>query len=1047
MKKINIMAVALGILAAILYLASMANYAFPGESANLIAYWRGLDTPGVPPHPLMAVFAKLCGTGNLIAPLCGAIAVFLLFRLVAAFIGWRLSLNAERESHSKARTTLVAAATAAAVFMTTPAVRSAATHLEPRLFDFTWALFAFSLALPFRSANRSFMLFPLLLGVVVGLGLCDSGLFLVLIPFYLTLVVMLARHCGKKPYLPLALFVFTGLATLPLALSMLGVDTSASLSRSTEELRAFYTTSGWLFVAIFATIPFLTALFSSGIAFAEKTGLVTQIFHGAMSFITILAVASALSPSSLMEPYGILPVATSAFAAAVAGYLMAFWWTLISKRGKESIVGYVGGGLLGFVLAVTCAWNLFSFDGDTGAFADKVANKIVDDLGDRRWFISDGILDNHVRLAVAERGLDIHVITLSRDLDKRYLDKLGEIVKAEGIGGDKNGALCLSLSLGVLPFVQDWFATDPAAAKDVAIYGAPDLWYSAGITPIPEFMFFGADEARVPDWEHDWKVFDGILEAPKGWGSYHDRKVSNPVDRMRFSLRRHMGFVANNRGVWLQDKHRDDDAWKMYELVLNSIDRDNICSIFNEVAMVGAKYNSALTKQRDLERMLKSAVEDKSRRYILWRLGTYYGYIRDPAIFIRLGHAWARSGRPGDALSQIRRAIDFVPTDKRTILLNMMANLYANENDQHKSRQIFEAVLAKNSRDHDALIGLMRLEMMDGNAAKALEYLERAAAESKDKKQANLELAMASMMKNDYADAKRRLRAAVDEDPKNQRAWSLLAGTVMQEIDAASKEKDKKKSAALLKELENTILPAMSEQAGDANNYYLQITKGFMNLRSGKEKRKEARDSFESAMKMRPDINSTHDIVLGLDISLNDKENAERHAKDVLRRNRNAPLANYVMGSIALAKGNYSDAEAFLKKAADAPQPVPLALNDLAETLRRVKNFDEAERYARKATSVAPNLYVAWETLGSVLMDANRSLDEAEDSIRRACELSRSKDGKEADVRMLISLARVQIMRKDLQHAKVTIRKVQNRIGELSEFEKAEFEEIRKRAR
>ena len=135
------------------------------------------------------------------------------------------------------------------------------------------------------------------------------------------------------------------------------------------------------------------------------------------------------------------------------------------------------------------------------------------------------------------------------------------------------------------------------------------------------------------------------------------------------------------------------------------------------------------------------------------------------------------------------------------------------------------------------------------------------------------------------------------------------------------------------------------------------------------------------------------------------------------------------------------------KKAANAPQPVPLALNDLAEVLRRKKNLAEAERYARKATAVAPKLYVAWETLGSVLMDANRSLDEAEDCIRRACELSRTKNGSDADVRMLVSLARVQLKRGDIQHAKVTIRRVQTRVNELSEFEKGEFEEIRKRAR
>ena len=41
----------------------------------------------------------------------------------------------------------------------------------------------------------------------------------------------------------------------------------------------------------------------------------------------------------------------------------------------------------------------------------------------------------------------------------------------------------------------------------------------------------------------------------------------------------------------------------------------------------------------------------------------------------------------------------------------------------------------------------------------------------------------------------------------------------------------------------------------------------------------------------------------------------------------------------------------------------------------------------------------------------------------------------------------VKIMRKDLQHAKVTVRKVQNRLDELSDFEKSEFEEIRKRTR
>ena len=1037
MKKNWLLAGAFGLVAAIVYFCSTATYAYPGTSAHLMALWRGLVSGGSANSPFMAVFAKALGGGNLIAPICGIIAVVMFFHLVYAFVAWRI--RNENMVFRRNRIALIAAITATSVFFLTPAVREAATHLEPRMFDFMWALICLALALPFFRLSKGLsLLFPALLGAMVALGLCDSALFIAFMPFYLVLVVMMAFRHGRKPYLPVFLFALAAIVTLLVAVNALGAGLLPTLRNLSRELMGYNATPGWLFVLLFTTLPFVVALFSSGRAFTEKPGLVPWLFHGAMSFVVILAVATPLSPSALMEPYGILPVATSAFAAAVAGYLVAFWWV-----NRDRAVGIITGGILAFVLAVTCVWNLFSFDGDAGDFADKVARRVISDLGSRRWLVTDGTLDDHLALVAAESGKDVHFISLARDLDVKYLDELGEIVEKEGIGGSKNGALRLSLSLGVLPFVQDWFASDPTAAKDVAIFGAPDLWFSAGLTPVPEFLFFGADETVVPDWT-GWKEFDAILKAPKGWGSYHDRKVSNPVDRMRFNLRRHIGFVANNRGVYLQDKKRDDEAFAMYELVLNEIDRDNICAIFNEVAMVGQNHPQATKKKKDLERMLKAAVEDKSRRYLLWRLGTYYGYIRNPDTFIRLGHAWARSGRPGDALSQIRRAIDFVPSDKKTILLNMMAALYASENDQRKSRSIYEAVLAQDAKDHDALIGMMRLELLDGNSQKALEYLQRAAENSGEGKRAKIELAMVAMMKNDLAQAKALLRKAVDSDTKDMQAWSLLASVVMQQIDAAKNEKEK---TALSKELEDEIMPSMEKRTSDQFDYYLQATKGFVLLRKGEEKRRDARDAFVVAAKARPDISATQDLVLGLDISLDDKEHAEDHAREVLRRNRKAPLANYVMGSLALGRGRYADAEAYLRIAAEAPQPVVLALNDLAEVLRRTKNFADAARYARLATEKAPGLYVAWETLGSVLMDADQNLDEAEACIRKACELSKDKNGHEADIRMLVSLARVQVRRNDVQHAKVTIRKVRARIKELSEFEKREFEDVVKGVR
>ena len=1032
MKKAWLVAGAFGLVAAIVYICSTAGYAFPGESAYLTAVWRGLVPGAENPYPFMAVFAKAFGAGNAIAPICGIVAVVTFFRLVFAFVAWRV--RGEGLELQKGQISVIAASVATTVFLLTPAVRAAATHLEPRLFDFTWALLCFAVALPFFSGSvRGSFLFAPILGVMVAFGICDSAIFLTFLPFYFILVFTVAARNNRSPYVQVLVFALVCAVAFLLAAGVLGAELTQVLASIGKELGGYRKVPGWIFVLAFATVPFVVSLFSSKKAFGEESGFVAWVFHGAMSFVAVLAIATPLSPSVILEPYGLLPVATSAFAAAVAGYLVAYWWI-----NRAQVVGLIAGGILVFVLSVSCVWNLFTFDGDAGSFADKIARRILADLGSRQWFVTDGLLDDHLKIVAAEEGKDVKLISLARDLDKDYLKTLGELVRSEGIGGSKNDSLCRSLDLGVLPFVQDWLSSDPTAAKQVAIFGAPDLWYSAGLTPVPEFLFFGADESITPDWTA-WKEFDSILEAPKGWGSYHDRKVTDPVARLRFNLRRHIGFVANNRGVYLQDKKRDDEAFAMYELVLNEIDRDNICAIFNEVGMVGQNHPLAKKKKVDLERMLKAAVEDKSRRYLLWRLGTYYGYIRNPDAFIRLGHAWARSGRPGDALSQIRRAIDFVPSDKRTVLLNMMASLYASENEQQKSRKIYEAVLKKDANDHDALIGMMRLELMDGNSQKAQDYLERATKSQKDGARAQVELAMAAMMKGELVQAKDLLKKASDADPKDMQVMSLLAAVTMQQIDAAKSEDEKRR---LTKELEEGIVPAMEKRADNPFDYALQTTKGFLLLRKGEERRKEARDAFVSASRARPDVATTQDMVLGLDISLDDKENAETHARDVLRRNRKAPLANYVMGSLALGRGDNDAAEAYLRVAADAPQPVVMAINDLAEVLRRKKSFAEAERYARTATEKAPGLYVAWETLGSILMDANRDLDEAESCIRKACELSKDKNGNEADVRMLVSLARVQVRKKDVNRARVTIRKVRSRIDELSEFEKSEFEDV-----
>ena len=1034
-----VIAASLAVFTALLMYPSLATFTFPGESAHLLAVWRMLDTADPVAYPLARLAATVLSPGNALAPLFSIVSVLLLYAVMRVFIA-RLCSGDKTEPYA-VLASRVGAIFSCVVFVITPAVRSASTHLEPRLFDAMWALLAFAVFIPAMQRSSRALVCSLLAGIIAGVGLSDSPMFLFLLPIYVVFACRTAGSTATNRFVASAILIIS----FAVSFFVFGAATSGSVGELMVHLskatKSYFEPKCWLLVVAFSVLPALVSVFSSKQSFGGSSGFVSWLFHVAITVTSILAVATPLAPGSLMLGYGVLPVASSLFAAIVAGYILSYWMLviLISPDVKAMVPTVV----YAVVMAIALLFDLFSFDSDRGSFADKVAEKLIDCLDGRDWFVSDGTLDDHLRLKADEKGVKLNIVSLKRDLDKAYIEDLNKRIEEDNLCGEKNAELRLSLSIGVLSFVQDFLAADPEAPKRVAIFGAPDLWYGAGLTAVPEFIFFGGDKTRDADWSA-WKdEFSGLLSTKEDkWGSYGLWRCKDPLEWMRLNLRRHLGFVANDRGVWLQEQKRDDEAFDMYELVLHDIDADNVCALFNEFEMARAGYPRAVKNRRQLDAKLRAIVDDADRRYRLWSLGNYYGYIRNPEIFIRLGFNWARSGRPGEALAQMRRAVDLIPSDNRMAFMNMMAALYASENDRQKSHAIYKEILEKDASNHEALICMMRLSLLEGDGEKALLYLQKAVEEAGDDPRYRLEAAMLHLMRGDLKSAKASIKEVTDADRSNLQAWSLLAAVTIQEIDIAKTPEEK---AKLLKSLEDDILVTMEKQARNPNEYYLQTTRAFILLQHGQDmrKRREARDALVAAAKERPDIIATSDMILGLDISLNDTVDAERHAREVLSRNRKAPLANYVMGSLALQRGKYSEAEMYLRRAADAERPISLALNDLSEVLRRNGNLADAELYARKAVEREPGLYVAWETLSSVILDAGGNLDEAERCAKKAVELSKDKDGREADIRMLITLARVQFARGETLAAKMSLRRVSQRVDELSDFEKRAYEELR----
>ena len=236
------------------------------------------------------------------------------------------------------------------------------------------------------------------------------------------------------------------------------------------------------------------------------------------------------------------------------------------------------------------------------------------------------------------------------------------------------------------------------------------------------------------------------------------------------------------------------------------------------------------------------------------------------------------------------------------------------------------------------------------------------------------------------------------------------------------------------------ILPKMEVLSDSPRDFFVQMTRALTLMRKGTdpETMRQARAALEIAWMSRPVV-SVGAMVLDLDYRLLDPESAERHALQILRMDENHAFANWVMGSIRMKEDKLPEAERYLRASSAVAHPLSAAQNDLAELLRRRGNLVEAEECARAATVTDPKLYVAWETLSSTLLDQGKNLDEAEHCIQKAIELSEG-----ADLRMQLTLVRVQIAKKDFAKARSTLRALGKRKEELEERDRATFEELQK---
>lgn len=1059
-----------GALALLLLLALMAPWAYPGSSAALMAQLLGAwDAADPTAHPLVALLFGSLGRllpsawavpgFNAATAVAGALCVWLLSRLAAGYFRWMVDEPRSRPFADNAAGW--AAALAGLTLLLSPDFLRAATHFQWQTIDLLLILGASLLLL--RTAETGSDRRLACAAFAWGLVAPEAPLTVVLAPFALATLAwgwMCAhdrirwRTLVTRWALPALLgALLTTLAAVALAYGsgaegafrpLVGAFVRRQVLGTLEFLQG-----PWVLMGFFGVLPFVLALFAGrDICANRRTPAVLGTYLTAAVLVCValspLPAAPRLLAGQWADAWPVAFAAMTAFAAAFvggAGVLL-----LRVRQPAEGAREWAGVRRLGGTLAcaATFATVLVALGcGGWASFralaADRAAAGLPRDYADRvlaagkgqeLWLLGDGIADPYLALRIAERGLPVTLLSLTQEENPKAIARLRAALAASPHFAAKatlRERLDRSLDIKIFAFLQDWLRADDAALETFIALSLPDLWYVSDRLPLPEGLWYRGARDRAS--QHAALAKAGADAFDATFPAEPPEAAAPSVRDFARYVRRQCGFVANNTGFYLADAGRKEEAYALFQKTY-AYDPENVSALFNLFELVNGGLHP---EKRDwCEREIAALTKRLSgRRYRLWALARTYGYIRSPQLISALAGAWAMSGQTGAALSGLDLAWEMLDDGQRTALQGAMAALYnATPGRRGEAIRRTKELLGRSTdpkRSLAYLRELVRMTILEGDLAEAKALLERAEGlGGKGAADLGYERALWHASAGDPAKARIALQTYLDRHPKNPEANAMLATLQLQ--------------AGELEELRAVTLPKLLTATGTEDDYFYRIITAQLAEREGDLAK--ARAAYLRALALKPEVHALRTTVLALDIRMDDKPAAARHARQFLYQDRTHPLANYVMGALALNDGDLRRANDYLTLATapEANPPIPEAFNDLAETQRRLGRWAAALSAAQRASELAPKLPVAHETAAAALLGLGR-LAEAHAELDKAEALdAEARPDQPRDPRILITRARVHAKEGHPDLARAALSQAKHRYDTLDKGAQAEFD-------
>ena len=1013
----SVLGVGLALFAFGAYYWTLCPSVFPGNSAlafvSVLQADAGHQLVG---HPLWHIAARLFSLIpygdlpwrlNMFSALCGAGAVFFLFRLVTLILydvmsedTWIEQIDEDLKTAEQQKGDAGASGTVSEIINNTGhRVAMAGGALSAVAFAFCAPFWQISTSLHYQSFELLLLLAAayaltryyttscvscLVVGaLLLGLGAVEDITLLMFLPIALIYFVSGGHRHGhiSVSFIALLILLFAGAALLAFAAQVVWVskgDVSGAVilrvaalwfHSQVDGLSSILVRKGWLLMLIQGFLPLLI-VFKVRHLFAYEYFLSTQadtageddqrnpdasrghvshLFWGLLLLILLAVVAHGLlnlpgSPWYFARGSAYLPVMPLLGIAIAFGFLLSY--ALLYRHRHLAVQAKSANSELP---SPTSRW-VHVISGAIAVatclfIALTVSHNKAELYGQKAGFVD--LFCREILKAAPEARCFVTegMLDMNLRVQARLMNREITLLNAQDLSHSPAAKKGVAGSKGPTTgdYLRGWLSAHPESRSQVAVLTAPRVWHDAGFQAIPSTLVY---HGAKPDAPLDLKAL--LQSHLLFWKTNRhlfegDLAGSRLLSHLQSEMRMHVSRIANDLGVLCLHRDAQEVARGAFSLAVE-IDPNNLCAWMNQCAPdTLPEQTKTGTPAEQVDQRITAVIKGAPTITSLSDWERHYGALYLPAV---------------EHIANQYNAAESTADSEQGARVKQQSRDYVRAALQARAEARVPRSIPKGDSIDEEMIRVV--EALRGGYAKAAESQAR--------------------------NVLRKRRTSLV-------AWSLLAEALMNQKNFA--------------EVQDVVLPEMRFIVGAKGSEWIQMTEGALAMRQDKPDYKMAHERFMQVFHDHPEIEEAQNLMIQTALSMGDMALLEKDCKAVLAHAPRQPMANAALGSLRLNQARLEDAEKALAVSI-AARPSSLAFNDLGETLRQMKKFEAAEAATRRALILDEGCYQAWDTLALILSDMGR-VDEAAEAHRAALRLCQT------DIRLYLAAANFEQARGDLK--------------------------------